>query len=53
MTKGEGNDGRGQVFRNSEAGWVDADSGSPMADQRGEPRPGGTMFDVGVFEVQP
>ena len=36
-----------------EADCVDAD-GLPLAtDQRGEPRPGGTMCDVGAFEVQP
>jgi len=35
-----------------EAECLDAD-GEPLAtDQRGEPRPGGTMCDVGAFEVQ-
>ena len=32
---------------------VDADGQPLMTDQRGEPRPGGTMCDVGAFEVQP
>jgi hypothetical protein len=38
-----------------EADCVDADSEPLTADQRGEPRPetGGTMCDVGAFEVQP
>ena len=32
---------------------VDADGVPLTTDQRGEPRPGGTMCDVGAFEVQP
>ncbi|MGB5696911.1 MAG: choice-of-anchor Q domain-containing protein [Polyangiales bacterium] len=32
---------------------VDADGAPLTTDQRGEPRPGGTMCDVGAFEVQP
>jgi hypothetical protein len=32
---------------------VDADGQPLTTDQRGEPRPGGTMCDVGAFEVQP
>ena len=32
---------------------VDADGEPLTTDQRGEPRPGGTMCDVGAFEVQP
>jgi hypothetical protein len=32
---------------------VDADGAPLTTDQRGEPRPGGTMCDVGSFEVQP
>jgi len=32
---------------------VDADDEPLTTDQRGEPRPGGTMCDVGAFEVQP
>jgi hypothetical protein len=34
---------------------VDADSAQLTTDQRGEPRPetGGTMCDVGAFELQP
>jgi hypothetical protein len=36
-----------------EADCVDADSEPLTADQRGEPRPGGTMCDIGAFEVQP
>ena len=38
-----------------EADCVDADGASLTTDQRGEPRPetGGTMCDVGAFEVQP
>jgi hypothetical protein len=36
-----------------EAECVDADGEPLTTDQRGEPRPGGTMCDVGAFEVQP
>ena len=36
-----------------EAECVDADDEPLTTDQRGEPRPGGTMCDVGAFEVQP
>jgi hypothetical protein len=36
-----------------EAACVDADGEPLTEDQRGEPRPGGTMCDVGAFEVQP
>jgi hypothetical protein len=36
-----------------EADCVDADGVPLTTDQRGEPRPGGTMCDVGAFEVQP
>ena len=32
---------------------LDADGQPLTTDQRGEPRPGGTMCDVGAFEVQP
>ena len=32
---------------------LDADGEPLTTDQRGEPRPGGTMCDVGAFEVQP
>ena len=32
---------------------VDADGAPLLTDQRGLPRPGGTMCDVGAFEVQP
>jgi hypothetical protein len=32
---------------------VDAEGEPLSTDQRGEPRPGGTMCDVGAFEVQP
>jgi len=32
---------------------IPADMCEVDADQRGEPRPGGTMCDVGAFEVQP
>jgi hypothetical protein len=32
---------------------VDADGQPLTEDQRGEPRPGRTMCDVGAFEVQP
>jgi hypothetical protein len=32
---------------------VDVDGAPLTTDQRGEPRPGGTMCDVGAFEVQP
>ena len=32
---------------------VDAEGAPLTTDQRGEPRPGGTMCDVGAFEVQP
>ncbi len=34
------------------AACVDADSEPLTEDQRGEPRPGGSMCDVGAFEVQ-
>jgi hypothetical protein len=37
----------------SEADCVDADGAPLTTDQRGEPRPGGTMCDVGAFELQP
>jgi hypothetical protein len=39
----------------AEADCVDADGAPLTTDQRGEPRPetGGTMCDVGAFEVQP
>jgi hypothetical protein len=36
-----------------EAECLDADGEPLTTDQRGEPRPGGTMCDVGAFEVQP
>jgi hypothetical protein len=38
-----------------EADCVDADGAPLTTDQRGEPRPetGGTMCDLGAFEVQP
>jgi hypothetical protein len=38
-----------------QADCVDADGTPVTTDQRGEPRPetGGTMCDVGAFEVQP
>jgi hypothetical protein len=36
-----------------EADCVDAEGELLTTDQRGEPRPGGTMCDVGAFEVQP
>ena len=32
---------------------IPADMCEVNTDQRGEPRPGGTMCDVGAFEVQP
>ena len=32
---------------------IPADACEVDEDQRGEPRPGGTMCDVGAFEVQP
>jgi hypothetical protein len=32
---------------------LDSDGGPLTTDQRGEPRPGGPMCDVGAFEVQP
>jgi hypothetical protein len=37
----------------AEADCVDADGELLTTDQRGKPRPGGTMCDVGAFEVQP
>ena len=36
-----------------QADCVDADGEPLTTDQRGEPRPGGTMCDVGAFELQP
>jgi len=36
-----------------EADCLDADGEPLTTDQRGEPRPGGSMCDVGSFEVQP
>ena len=43
------------IDRIAEADCVDADGATLEEDQRGEPRPeaGGTMCDVGAFEVQP
>ena len=47
--------GEGSVAINviPEADCLDAEGEPLAADQRGEPRPGGTMCDVGAFEVQP
>lgn len=36
-----------------EADCLDSEGESLVADQRGEPRPGGTMCDVGAFELNP
>jgi hypothetical protein len=41
------------IDRIPEAMCVDADGDPLTTDQRGEPRPGGAMCDVGAFEVQP
>ena len=41
------------IDRIPEAQCLDPDGAPLTTDQRGEPRPGGTMCDVGAFEVQP